>query len=108
MHVLPGQLYEAQRDCLDPTTSIAIVDGPDPGLGCAPTCVVTPAGQSGGGLGVYVTTECGPYPPLDDVTGSPAGCAGALAALARADACSSGGGSNTPADGGPPDGGSSE
>ncbi len=102
-HVLLGQLYEANRECVDPTTSIDIVDGPDPGFGCAPTCVVTPIGQNGSEGGVYVTTMCGPYPPLDDTTGTPAGCAGALAALARGDTCSSDGTSTSPADGGPGD-----
>lgn len=102
-HVLLGQLYEPHRDCVDPTTSIDIVDGPDPGFGCSPTCVVTPIGQNGSQGGVYVTTMCGPFPPLDDTTGMPAGCAGALAALARADTCSSDGTSTSPADAGPAD-----
>jgi hypothetical protein len=102
-HVLLGQPYEANRDCVDPTTSIDIVDGPDPGFGCSPTCVVTPIGQNGSEGGVYVTTMCGPYPPLDDTTGMPAGCAGALAAFGRADTCSSDGTSTSPADAGPSD-----
>lgn len=99
MHVVLGQLYEAGRDCLDPTGSVDVVDGPDPGLNCAPTCLVAPIGQSGSGAGVYVTTACGPYPPLDDTTGTPPGCAGALAALERADICSIDGGSSNPSQG---------
>jgi hypothetical protein len=98
-HVLLGHLYEASRDCVDPTSSIDIVDGPEPGSGCPPTCVVTPAGQNGGGVGVYVTTTCGPYPPLDDTTGAPAGCADALAAFARSDVCTADGQSTSPLDG---------
>ena len=99
-HVLTGQLYEAARDCVDPTTSIDVVDGENPGSGCAPTCVVTPAGQNGSGAGVYVTTMCAPYPPLDDTSGTVAGCAGAFAALARGDTCLPDGTSASPADGG--------
>jgi hypothetical protein len=88
-HVLPGQLYEAARDCIDPTTSIDIVDGPDPGTCSPPTCIVTPAGQNGGATGIYVTTECGPYPPLDDTSGSEALCTAALAAFAQGNVCAS-------------------
>ena len=102
-HVLLGQLYEANRGCIDPTTSIDIVDGPDPGSGCSATCVVIPLGQNGGRAGVYVTTMCGPYPVLDDTTGTPAGCAEALAALDRGDVCAADGTSASPADAGPSD-----
>jgi hypothetical protein len=104
-HVLLGQLYEASRDCLDPTSSIAVVDGPDPGFGCDPTCVATPLGQNGSAAGVYVTTMCGPYPPsYEEVDGAPdnittlAGCAGAFGALARGDTCSADGTSTNPSD----------
>lgn len=107
-HVLLGQLYEASRDCIDPTSSIDIVDGPDPGFGCAPTCVVTPIGQNGSAEGVYVTTMCGPYPALDDTSGMPAGCAGALAALARGDTCASDGTSSSPVDASPEDASTTE
>jgi hypothetical protein len=87
-HVLLGQLYEASQDCVDPTTSIDIVEGPDPGFQNMATCLVTPIGQNGGPLGVYVTTMAGPYPPLDDTSGSEPLCAKALAALARGAICS--------------------
>ena len=97
-HVLAGQLYETSRDCVDPTASIDIVDGPDPGAPCAATCLVTPIGQNGSGAGVYVTTTCAPYPPLDDTSGAEAACAGALAALARGDVCQADGTSSSPTD----------
>jgi hypothetical protein len=99
-HVLPGQLYEAARDCIDPTSSIDLVPGSDPGYGCSPTCVVTPAGVNGGAAGVYVTNECGPFPPLDDTSGTSPYCAPALAALARGDICAGDGTSSDPADAG--------
>jgi hypothetical protein len=100
-HVLLGQLYEASRDCIDPNASIDVVVGPDPGF-CPqqPTCVVTPAGINGSGAGVYITTMCGPFPPLDDTSGTPAACAGALAALARMDVCATDGTSSNTLDGG--------
>jgi hypothetical protein len=105
-HVLLAQLYEPARDCIDPTASLDIVVGPDPGF-CdkTPTCIVTPAGQNGSGAGVYVTTMCGPFPPLDDTTGMLHGCEGALAALARGDVCASDGTSSSPADAAPGEGG---
>ncbi len=88
-HVLPGNLYEVAGNCLDPTSSIDFVPGPDPGNCPTPTCVVTPAGANGAPVGVYVTTECGPFPPLDitwdGTPGSgppPAWCPAALAAYA--------------------------
>jgi hypothetical protein len=86
-HILLGQLYEASGDCIDPTTSIDIVEGPDPGLDCMPTCIVTPIGQNGGPFGVYVSTMCGPYPPLDDTSGSEPACTAALAAFAQGNIC---------------------
>jgi hypothetical protein len=86
-HILPGSLYEVGRDCVDPTASIDVVIGPDPGNACMPTCLVTPAGQNGAPAGIYVTTECPPYPPLDDTSGSQPGCAGALAAYANGAVC---------------------
>jgi hypothetical protein len=87
-HVLLGQLYEASQDCVDPTTSIDLVEGPDPGFQDMATCLVTPMGQNGGPFGVYVTTMAGPYPPLDDTSGSEPLCVKALAALARGAICS--------------------
>jgi hypothetical protein len=99
-HIIPGQLYETARDCVDPTASIDIVDGPDPGSYCPPTCLVTPAGANGGPPGVYVTTECGldSPPPLYDTSGTEPACMGALAAFARGDVCQMDGTSSCPAD----------
>jgi hypothetical protein len=104
-HIYPGQLYEVARDCIDPTASIDIVAGPDLGSSCPPTCVVTPAGANGGATGIYVTTECGQPPPLDDTSGTEPGCVGALAAFARGDVCEMEGGSTDPADGSGGEGG---
>jgi hypothetical protein len=98
-HVVLGQRYDASGDCLEPTSSIDIVEGSDPGLDCSPTCLVTPAGV------VYATTTCGAFPPLDDVTGTAAGCSAALAALAQGVVCGAG---DDGGDGGATDDGAAE
>jgi hypothetical protein len=83
-HILLGQRYDVAGNCLQPTSSIDIVIGSDPG-DCSPaTCVVTPSGV------VYATGMCGPYPPLDDTSGTAADCPGALAALANGVVCGGG------------------
>jgi hypothetical protein len=103
-HVLIGQLYEVGRDCVDPTSSIDFVPGPDTGYACSPTCVVTAAGANGAPTGVYVTTACGPFPVQDTTSdgtedsGVPVWCPAALAAFARGDVCMIDGTSSCPAD----------
>jgi hypothetical protein len=84
--VLLGQRYDADNDCVEPTSSIDIVHGSDPGLGCPPQCVVTPTGV------LYVTTECGSsFPPLDQTSdGGDSQCDAALAALQRMAVCGAG------------------
>jgi hypothetical protein len=100
-HVYVAMPYEPSRDCLDPSTSLAIIDTPDGSLDCAPTCLVLPAPPAVGSEQVYVSTMCGPYPTdFDDSQTDPL-CAPALAAFARGpDTCVAGGGSSDPADAG--------
>jgi hypothetical protein len=94
-HVLLGQRYDVPGNCLEPTSSIDIVVGSDPG-DCSPaTCVVTPGGV------VYATNMCGPYPSLDDTSGTAVECTGALAALTNGTLCGSASGD----DASPPEGG---
>jgi hypothetical protein len=84
-HVVLGQRYEVAGDCLQPTSSIEILEGSDPGLGCDPTCVVTPGGV------VYASTECGgQFSSFDDTSGADPACAGALAALKNMVVCGGG------------------
>ncbi len=84
-HVVLGQRYDAGGDCLEPTSSIEVLEGSDPGLGCDPTCVVTPGGV------VYATTECGSqFSSFDDTSGADPSCAGALAALKNMVVCGAG------------------
>ncbi|MGH7437904.1 MAG: hypothetical protein ACRENE_19670 [Polyangiaceae bacterium] len=83
-HVVLGQRYDVAANCLQPTSSIDIVEGSDPGLTCSATCVVTPSGV------VYASTECGSFPSLDDTSGADPRCAGALAALINMTLCGAG------------------
>ena len=100
-HVYVAMLYEPTRDCLDPSTSLAIIDTPDGSLLCAPTCLVLPAPPAAGTEQVYVSTMCGPYPDGFDSSQTDPLCPPALAAFARGpDACAAGGGSSNPTDAG--------
>jgi hypothetical protein len=80
------------------TTSIDVVDGPDPSAPCDPLCVVVPSSE--GGIAVYVSTECGPYPPAADTSGASPGCARALAAYNRNNTCADDGGASNPLEAG--------
>ena len=94
-------LYEPARDCLDPSTSVAIIPTADGSLECAPTCLVLPAPPATPTEKVYVSTMCAPYPDTLDSTQSDPLCSAALAAYARGpDACEPGGVSSNPADAG--------
>jgi hypothetical protein len=85
-HVVLGQRYDTAGDCLEPTSSIDVLEGSDPGLGCDATCVVTPSGV------VYASTECGgQFSPIDDTSGADPACASALAALKNMVVCGGGG-----------------
>lgn len=96
-HVYAGRLYREARDCVDTTTSIDVVDGPEPGV-CAPTCLLGPAATASAPRPVYVSTMCAPYPPLFDSSQTAAVCAAALAAASRGDTCTGDAGSSNPRD----------
>jgi hypothetical protein len=65
VHLLYGQEYDTQNMCLLPTTSIDVVDGPDPGESCPAECITaTLDGQNS----VYITTTCPPYAPYPSET----------------------------------------
>ncbi len=99
-HVYSGRMLEAARACLDPVTSIDVVDGPAPASPCAPACFVAPYPDDSGVNAVYVSTMCAPFPPAYDATGTNAACGAALAAYARNDTCEDDGGTSHPADAG--------
>ncbi|HSQ62835.1 MAG TPA: hypothetical protein VLM85_06455 [Polyangiaceae bacterium] len=93
-----ARIYDLQRDCLSDVQAVDIGNGPDPGLGCAPKCLV--ASDQDGGVVVYATTMCGPVPYGVDSTGTDPRCAKALAAVQRSDICLADGGSTDPAEAG--------
>ena len=100
-HIYAGRRYDPDRGCLEPPSSIDIVDGDDPGLGCARTCIEGLPGDGGEPPAVYVSTMCPPYPTLFDVTGKSLECAAALAAAASNALCGADAGSSKLADAGP-------
>jgi hypothetical protein len=102
-HIFRARQYDPVRGCLGGNVAVDVLEGPDPGSACAPTCLIgrSPLVIGGGGEVIYVTTACPPLPPSFDISGKRPECAQALAALKRADACYVDGGStNPPVDGG--------
>lgn len=101
-HIFRARQYDPVRGCLGGNVSVDVLEGPDPGSACAPTCLIgrSPLLIDTAEI-IYVTTACPPLPPSFDVSGKRPECAQALAALKRADACNADGGStNPPTDGG--------
>jgi hypothetical protein len=94
-HPYAGRLYRGDRDCVDPSSVIDVVDGPS-GATCAPVCVASPVSPDGG-RAIYVSTMCAPYPPFFDSSGNVPGCERALAASSRNDTCTGDAGSTNPA-----------
>ncbi len=96
-HIFRARQYDPVRGCLGGNVSVDVLEGPDPGSACAPTCLI---GRSplliGSAEIIYVTTACPPLPPSFDISGKRAECVQALAALKRVDACNVDGGSSNP------------
>jgi hypothetical protein len=59
VHILSGQLYVPQDNCIEPSTGIDVVNGGSTGDNCAPLCLTITSGDA---TSVYVTTMCPPYP----------------------------------------------
>jgi hypothetical protein len=85
-HVFAGRQYDPDHHCIQPTTTIDVVSGNDPGAACPAVCLVSPPTQAGD-RAIYVSKECPPYPPLFDLDGGT--CAEALTTYAAATACGS-------------------
>jgi hypothetical protein len=113
-HAYRGATYNSARDCLEGELAIDIVEGVDPGTGCAAICLegTSLASTPDSGISVYVTTNCPPVPRGLSESDS-AACKAALAAKARKDVCGADGKSANPKqdagasalDGSPGDGG---
>ena len=59
VHILSGQLYQPQADCLEPSSGIDVVNGGSTGDNCDPQCLSIGEGDA---TAIYVTTMCPPYP----------------------------------------------
>ncbi|HEY6463426.1 MAG TPA: hypothetical protein VIY73_24835 [Polyangiaceae bacterium] len=83
VHILSGQLYVPQDQCIEESTGIDVVNGPSTGDNCAPTCLSI---ESGDATSVYITTMCPPIPgdytieAQDAATDDADPCTGAFAA----------------------------
>jgi hypothetical protein len=83
VHILSGQLYDPQAQCIEPSTGIDVVNGNSTGDNCAPACISI---ESGDATSVYVTTMCPPFPgdytieAADAATDDADPCTGAFAA----------------------------
>ena len=73
-HIFAGRQYDPTNHCVEPTTTIDVVAGNDPGAGCPAVCLVSPPTQTGDRT-IYVSKECPPYPPLFDTDGGTCGVA---------------------------------
>lgn len=94
-HVVQGRLYVEERDCVDELVAVDVAEGPDPGLGCDAICMSGNSPLVGdGGVALYVTTQCPPYPGLFDLAQDSPACVKALAASLRKDRCTDAGSSN--------------
>ena len=88
-YVYIGHVYEPAGDCVeDQEAAIDVISGEPPG-DCQPVCILQ--ALSDGGVEVFVSKECGPYPAKADVSGKAPVCVKALAAQARGASCSDAG-----------------
>lgn len=93
-HLFVANGFDPARSCTLPSTAVDVVEGDDPGIGCAPVCLADPTED--GGITIYTSTMCTPYPQGIATDGTHPLCAAALAARARGDNCLSDGGTSNP------------
>ncbi len=98
-HIYPARRFDRARGCVDPISSLDVVDGTEPGGLCALVCLVATTGD-GGDRAIFVGTECEPYPPFFDVSGSDPDCVRAMDAFTAGPSCLADGGVS---EGGPAD-----
>lgn len=83
LHPFHGRRFQSDRNCLDRTTVIDVIEG-DGGTTCALKCLVS---HEDGGAIPYTTTDCPPYPFGYDPTELDPQCVRAKAAWDRNDTC---------------------
>jgi len=98
-HVFAGRRFNRTNGCLDPVSLLDVVRGADPGSTCDPLCFVALDGD-GGVPDLYISRECGPYPPLFETSGKDPDCARAFAAFANGPSCLPDGGVGSVVDAG--------
>lgn len=97
-HVLAGRRYLPERDCVEEVTVIDVVEGPDPGRACEVVCLVGSSPVIGEPDGIFVTTQCEPFPGNYDLSQSRAECTPAKEAIAAERFCLADGGTSNPRD----------
>jgi hypothetical protein len=96
VHILTGQLYNAQGACLGQTSGVDVVSGGGNGDNCPAECLLANAGEAG--VVAYVSTTCPPFSPdyttenSDQAQDASDPCFGALAAYEAGAMCSVDGG----------------
>jgi len=90
-----GYKYEPGPGCIDAVSALDVLAGSDPGTSCSPRCI---AGAGDASMTVFASKECGPPPPVGDVSGTNPLCPGALAALAAGNFCPDAGSSDAGGD----------
>jgi hypothetical protein len=101
----PARRFDPARVCVETISTIATIDGTDPGAKCDPVCLIGPA-TADGELPIYVTTECPPYPRTFDSSGTAPDCARAIGVYDAGTACAAldaGADAAPPTDAAPPD-----
>ncbi len=93
-----ARAFDDARGCLGDVAAVDVIAGADPGLGCAPRCLVQASLTDGGAATAYGATTCGPAPTSLDTSERDPRCAAVKAALSRSDICLPDGGQSAPAD----------
>ncbi len=108
VHILSGQLFDPQGDCLGPVSGVDVIGGPSTGDNCTPECIVADVADASY---VYVTTTCPPYSPdyvteaPDQTHGASDPCVAAFAAFDAGTLCGLDGGSEAGSEAGTDAGG---
>jgi hypothetical protein len=108
VHLLYGEQYDPQYMCMLPSSSIDVLNGPDPGESCPPVCITA---TLDGETYVYISTTCPPYDPYPAesqngaISASDPCVAAFKAYCGPSNDCSGAASIECGPDGGPPEGG---
>ena len=79
-----ARAFDDARGCLGDVAAVDVIAGADPGLGCAPRCLVQASLTDGGVATAYGATTCGPAPTSLDTSERDPRCAADYVAFAFA------------------------